>query len=205
VKIRVVAGLGDVGVPTASGWYIYCNDRLVVEGDQSDVTGWGTLSIPKWHVDYVMFRGIVFMDSVETIKLPLTTTKKGIDATSDVYKSALSIMRDAMSNIIPFLKQVTQLGSEANEYRKLLGEQETKITVVEMKNKDITAVPARKFVSPVIDSELLAEKKDTVRISYSVKKDSANAVKYHSGMKSFKEVGEYTFSYYLKMEDLENE
>lgn len=205
VKIRVVAGLGDVGIPTASGWYIYCNDRLVVEGDQSEVTGWGTMSIPKWHVDYVMFRGIVFMDSAETIKLPLTTTKKGIDATSDVYKAVLSIMREAMSNIIPFLKQVTQLGNEANEYRKLLGEQETKITVVEMKNKDLTGTPIRKFISPEIDADLIAEKKDTVRISYSVKKDLANTVKYHSGMKSYKEIGEYTFNYYLKMEELENE
>lgn len=60
VKFRVIAGLGEVGNPSISGWYIYCNDRLVLEADKSEITGWGTSGIPKHHIDYVMFRGIVF-------------------------------------------------------------------------------------------------------------------------------------------------
>jgi hypothetical protein len=79
VKFKVIAGLGEVGNPSASGWYIYCNDRLVLEADQTEITGWGIGTIPKWHIDFVMFRGVVFFDSQDTINLPLTTTKKGID------------------------------------------------------------------------------------------------------------------------------
>lgn len=204
VRFKVIAGLGDVGNPSVSGWYIYCNDRLVLEADKSEVTGWGTTGLPKWHIDYVMFRGIVFLDAEETINLPLTTTKKGIDTTSDVYKSVLVYMKEAASNIIPFLKQVTKLGDEANNYRKLLVEQETKISVVEMKNIDVTP-EKRKFVAPKIDSELIAQRKDSIRIAYDVKKEIANRAKYHSGSKSFKELGATTFDYYVKMEDLDNE
>jgi hypothetical protein len=204
VKFRVIAGLGEVGNPSVSGWYIYCNDRLVLEADQSESTGWGTSGLPKWHIDHVMFRGIVFLDADDTIDLPLTTTKKGIDTTSDIYKTVLVYMREAVSNITPFLKQITKLGDGANEYRKLLGEQEEKISVVEMKNISITA-EKRKFVAPEIDSDLIAQKRDSVRIAYEVKKEQAEVVKFHSGTKSYKELGELTFQYYLKMEDLENE
>ena len=76
VKYRIVAGLGDIGRPKDSGWYIYCNNRLVVEADTSNITGWGSYPIPQWHINYVMFRGVLFLDSEETLKLPLTTTKK---------------------------------------------------------------------------------------------------------------------------------
>lgn len=204
VKFRVIAGLGEVGNPSVSGWYIYCNDRLVLEADKTEATGWGTSGIPKHHIDYVMFRGIVFLDAEETINLPLTTTKKGIDTTSEIYKSVLVYMREATSYIIPFLKQITKLGDEANNYRKLLAEQETKISVVEMKTLDITP-EKRKFTSPPIDTEQIALRKDFVRIAYDVKKDTANKAKFHSGSKSYKELGETTFSYYLKMEDLDDE
>lgn len=204
VNFKVIAGLGEVGNPSVSGWYIYCNDRLVLEADKSEITGWGTSNISKWHIDFVMFRGIVFLDSEETINLPLTTTKKGIDATSDIYKSVLVFMKDGMNNIIPFLREVTKLGNEANDYRKMLGEQENKVSVVEIKTFPTIYEP-RKFISPAIDSDLIAQKKDTVRVAYDVKKDIADKAKFHSNSKSYKDLGEATFNYYLKMEDLDNE
>ena len=204
VKFRVIAGLGEVGKPSASGWYIYCNDRLVVEADKSEITGWGTTGLPRWHIDYVMFRGIVFMDSDEPINLPLTTTKKGIDATSDIYKSVLVYMKEGLSTIIPFLKQITKLGDEANEYRKMLGEQEEKLSVVDLKSM-VTENDRRKFIAPALDTNKIAMKKEHVRIAYDVKKDIANAARFHSGAKSYKELGEYSFHYYLKMEEIENE
>lgn len=67
VKYRIIAGLGEVGDPSVSGWYIYCNDRLVSEADRTEITGWGVGTIPKWHIDFVMFRGIVFLDAQDTI------------------------------------------------------------------------------------------------------------------------------------------
>ena len=204
VNFKVIAGLGEVGVPSSSGWYIYCNDRLVLEADQTERTGWGIGSIPKWHIDFVMFRGVVFFDSQDTFNLPLTTTKKGIDATSEIYKAILPHMKEAMQKVIPFLRQVTRLGDEANEYRKLLGEKETRISVVNM--KATTYVHAeRNFVFPELNIDAIAQKKDTVRIAYDVNKKIAAKAKNHSESKSYGELGKYTFDYYLKMEELEDE
>jgi len=203
VRYKIIAGLGKVGDPSLSGWYIFCNDRLVLEADTSEITGWGT-TLPKWHIDHVMFRGIVFLDSHETINLPLTTTKKGVDATSEIYKSILPLMKEAMQNVIPFLKNVTKLGDDANNYRKMLEEQEAKISVVEMKAYKFIHT-SRAFVAPPIDTNLIAQKKDTVRIAYDLPKTIANKAKYYSDSKSYKELGEYTFNYYIKMEELEDE
>lgn len=204
VRFKIIAGLGEIGNPSKSGWYIYCNDRLVLEADKTETTGWGISPVPKWHIDYVMFRGIVFMDADETINLPLTTTKKGIDTTSDIYKSVLSYMREATSNVIPFLRRVTKLGAEANEYRELLAEQEAEISVVEMKNIQVST-EMRTFTSPEIDLEAISEKRDFVTISFKAIKEIVNRAKKHSGSKSNKEFGEYLLHYYLKMEDLEDE
>ncbi|WP_282636537.1 ATP-binding protein [Sphingobacterium thalpophilum] len=204
VKIKIFAGIAEVGEPKKSGWYIYCNDRLVVEADQSELTGWNTQSIPKWHMDYVMFRGIVFMDSDDTFNLPLTTTKKGIDSTSDVYKVALQQMREATLSILPFMKNVAKLGNEANEYRLLLGEQEEKINVVELKSTTLSH-DSKRFISPVLNLEKIAQKKDWVRVSYSIKKSVGEEAKLSSGSKSFSELGQYTFNYYLEMEGIDNE
>ncbi|WP_447767580.1 ATP-binding protein [Sphingobacterium faecium] len=204
VKIKIIAGISDIGEPKKSGWYIYCNDRLVIEADQSQLTGWDTQTIPKWHMDFVMFRGIVFLDSDDTFKLPLTTTKKGIDSTSEIYKVALQQMREATLNILPFLKKVAKLENEANEYRILLAEQEEKISVVDLKTNLFTTA-SKKFISPFIDAQKIAEKKDSVRVSYSVKKTVAENAKVFSSSRSYSELGLLTFNYYLDMEGIESE
>lgn len=203
VRFRVVAGLSNVGDPKASGWYIYCNDRLVLEADTSIITGWGSGGIPKFHVDYVMFKGVVFFESKDTIKLPLTTTKKGIDATSEIYKKAQFYMKEALSNVLGFLKNVRKLGDEANDYRTLLGEQEDKIAVIAIKDRAISF--PRRFIAPEIDSEKIATKTSQARISYRVAKVDAEKAKVHSDSKSLRELGEYTFEYYMKMENIKNE
>jgi len=201
VSFKVVAGLSHVGDPSSSGWYIYCNDRLVLEADTSEITGWNSDGIPKFHVDYVMFKGVVFLDSEETIDLPLTTTKRGIDATSDVYKKVLFYMREGLSSVLAFLKKVRKFGDQANNYRKLLGEQEDKIAVIELRNLEIGR--PRIFSEPELDMDIVAEKNEWCRISFGADRKTADRAKQNSETSSYKQLGEYIFDYYLKMEDLE--
>ena len=151
-----------------------------------------------------MFRGIVFLDSEDTIKLPLTTTKKGIDATSEIYKAILPFMKEAMQNVIPFLKTVTKLGDEANDYRRLLEEQMEKKCVVEMKSMQFTH-SIRNFIEPDLNMDIIAQKKETIRIAYDVNKKIANKAKNYSESKSYKELGEITFDYYVQMVELGDE
>ena len=206
VKYRIVAGLGEVGEPKKSGWYIYCNDRLVVEADETTMTGWGISAIPKWHVNYVMFRGILYLDSKETLNLPLTTTKKGIDTMSEVYKAILPKMKDAMINVLDYLKKITQMGDQANSYRQMLCDTMSKVSAVELKSMSFqvngTQHIKKKFVAPPLDEDVIAQKKSTVRIAYDANKIKADSAKKHAEVSSYKDLGNITFEYYLRMEEI---
>ena len=64
---------------TDGGWYIFCNGRMVVRADQSQLTGWGDSDgkrMPKYHPDFAFFRGYVFFDCQNAALLPWTTTKQ---------------------------------------------------------------------------------------------------------------------------------
>ena len=205
VKYRIIAGLGGIGEPKNSGWYIYCNNRLVLEADTSNITGWGVHPIPQWHINYVMFRGILFLDSEETLSLPLTTTKKGVDATSDIYKSILPIMKNAMIKVFEFLKKIPKMGDEANDYRQTLCETFNKISAVDLKAYDFKDHPQKQFYAPELDLDIISRKKQYVRIAYDVNKDLAELAKEHAEAKNYKELGNTTFEYYLKMEDIQQD
>ena len=205
VHYKIVAGLGRIGEPKLSGWYVFCNNRLVLEGDQTSLTGWGVNSIPKWHIDYVMFRGFVFLDSQETSKLPLTTTKKGLDASSTIYRKILPHMRNGMIRVTSFLKAVTGLKEEANDYRKLIGDTSDKMNINDIRSYCSENVGERSFIAPVLDLQKIAEKKDTVRVAYDVNKKTADVAKNNADVSSYKELGKTTFNYYIKMEGIDYE
>lgn len=204
VHYKIVAGLGKIGDPKLSGWYVFCNKRLVLEGNQDGLTGWGVNSMPKWHTDYVMFRGFVFLDSEETSKLPLTTTKKGLDATSFVYRNILPHMRNAMIRVFAYLKLFTKL-EEANEYRKMIVDNSNIIKIEDIYNYKSKNSGDKSFVTPELDLQTLSVKKDTVRVAYDVKKKTADEAKIKAEVSSYKELGLLTFNYYLKFEGIDYE
>ncbi|MCJ2143688.1 ATP-binding protein [Methylobacterium sp. E-066] len=71
------------------GWYVLCNDRVVVAADKSEETGWGVNGVPRWHPQYAGFLGILFFSSNNAVNLPLTTTKRRVDQSSKIYRQAL--------------------------------------------------------------------------------------------------------------------
>ena len=100
VRVRIVAGIAPARRPAAeSGWYVYCNGRLVVEADRTHLTGWGTGDVdgrgesPAWHTQYRRFRGFVFFESEHPNALPWTTTKNEIDRSAVAYRKTLAKMR----------------------------------------------------------------------------------------------------------------
>ena len=78
-----------------AGWSVFCNDRAVMVGDKSRLTGWGD-GIPLYHGQFSIITGIVEFRSESAEKLPITTTKRALDTSSDVWLQAISEMRDAM-------------------------------------------------------------------------------------------------------------
>lgn len=76
------------------GWYVVCNGRVVLAADRTNLSGWGTDDWPQWHPQYAGFIGIILFNSVHAVALPLTTTKRNIDDSSEVYRRAKPRMRE---------------------------------------------------------------------------------------------------------------
>ena len=113
VKLRIVAGIGPEGSPADSGWYVYCNGRLVLEADRTALTGWGIDdpdggALPAWHPQYARFRGYVFFSSEHPGALPWTTTKTEIDESADVYRNARAKMQDVIRGFARFTYNLKQ-------------------------------------------------------------------------------------------------
>lgn len=78
-----------------AGWSVFCNDRAVIVGDKSRMTGWGD-GIPMYHGQFSVITGIVEFRSSSAEQLPITTTKRSLDTASDVWLEARTKMREAL-------------------------------------------------------------------------------------------------------------
>lgn len=105
VKVEILAGLTSRPVDNAEprddddtenryGWYVICNRRIVLAADKSSLSGWGTPGHSQWHPQYNGFVGIVIFSSEYAGALPLTTTKRSVDVSSDLFKRARVKMID---------------------------------------------------------------------------------------------------------------
>ncbi|MBS7413624.1 ATP-binding protein [Pseudomonas syringae] len=79
-----------------AGWTIICNDRVVLYADKTKVTGWGEAGVPQYHTQFVSIAGVVNFKSNDAARLPVTTTKRGIDGNSEIYLSIKEFMREGM-------------------------------------------------------------------------------------------------------------
>ena len=105
VKVDIIAGMSapppdDTGPPQRTetsyyGWYVFCNDRVVVAADKSSLTVWGDEEFQNWHYQYNGFIGMVMFSSGDPKLLPWTTTKRDIDESSPLYRRAINEMKSA--------------------------------------------------------------------------------------------------------------
>ena len=90
------------GSANDSGWTVACNDRIVIWKDRGRLTGWGEASVPNWHGQFLGIVGLVMLRAADPEDLPLTTTKRGVDAASDVWSYVKDMMRDAIKAFTNF-------------------------------------------------------------------------------------------------------
>lgn len=95
------------------GWYIVCNGRIVLAADKTVVAGWGTEDWPSWHRQYSGFIGIVLFTAAKATALPLTTTKRNVDSSSEIYRRARPRMREVTRQWINYTNQRKQALDEA--------------------------------------------------------------------------------------------
>lgn len=85
-----------------AGWTLVCNDRVVAYCDKSELTGWGEAGIPQYHTQFIAISGIVEFSSNDASKLPMTTTKRGIDTSSTLYLQVKNKMREGLRYFITY-------------------------------------------------------------------------------------------------------
>ena len=148
-------------------------------------------------------------DSVETFLMNLVRGT-GIDGLLGIRAVNGKVVRPLLcvdrEDILDYLKKISLMGDQANSYRRMLCDTTERASAVELKSLSFAVngepLVHKNFISPPLDEDVIAQKKNTVRIAYDVNKSKANDAKHHAEASSYKELGSITFDYYLRMEDI---
>ncbi|MCP3896227.1 MAG: ATP-binding protein, partial [Bacteroides sp.] len=89
-------------VSTNAGITIICNDRVVLHNDKTHVTGWGEAGVPRYHTQFIGISGVVIFQSNTPAKLPLKTTKRGVDSSSQIYAVVKDKVREGIKIFTDF-------------------------------------------------------------------------------------------------------
>lgn len=168
-----------------SGWYIACNDRIVLAADKTGRTVWGRDDFPRWHPQYRGFLGIVRLTANDPRLLPWTTTKRAVDETSFVFRTAVERMKSATERCI--------------QYTSLRRGDVDRAREVEAKAWAVSALDVLMCTTPLFPKITKKRKKGTT-IHYSVTRgelDRAMVLLRDSSL-SNKEVGLRTFRFFLE-------
>ena len=155
------------------GWYVACNGRIVLAADKSTISGWGTQDWPQWHRQYSGFIGFVLFSASNTAVLPLTTTKRSVDLTSEIFKHAQIRMRDLSKKWIAY----TNIRKQALEEAKEKEAQATTIAIQSIENSRTIVLPSLvpkkverpanvHYSVPVTKLRKLAEEFGNINMSY---------------------------------------
>lgn len=71
------------------GWYVVCNDRIILVADRTARTGWTT----GWHNEYAGFLGWVHYVSSDPELLPWDSKKSGINESSEAYRESVAWLK----------------------------------------------------------------------------------------------------------------
>lgn len=133
-----------------AGWTVICNDRVVLYNNKDHLTGWGENGVPKYHTQFIGIRGIAEFTSNDPAKLPMTTTKRGVDLSSPLYSDVKKRMCEGIKLFTNFTNAWKGTANADTKYFK------------EAKNKTI--------------DELLSEK-NTLAVHYNATKDGGQRSK----------------------------
>lgn len=209
VKVNIFTGLGKK-IGQEGGWYIFCNDRLLLGPEQTTLTGWTGKDGgggPSYHQQYHEFRGLVYFKAENAKDLPWNTSKNTIDASSPIFLNTRGLMIEEMKPVIKILNKMKterEKDIEGNEkeyrpYEKIVQSAKL-VSIYNLKDDDIV----KKFIIPKVE-EPEKDEIEWARITYLKPKSIVDKIKKIIKAKNRKEVGEKTFDYYVNMEEIEHE
>lgn len=99
-------------VSERAGITIICNDRVVLHNDKSHITGWGEAGVPRYHTQFIAISGVVVFQSNNPSKLPLKTTKRGVDSSTQIYSIVKEKIREGIKTFTDFTNRWKKASKE---------------------------------------------------------------------------------------------
>ena len=181
--------------PSRAGWYLFCNDRLLLAADQTPLTGWG-VAAAAYHPQYRLFRGYVYLTATDSSLLPWNTTKTGVDEDSSVFRQVQSEMFDALRMVQVVLNRAKKERQDREpDDRPVLAAMSSANPV---RVRDVPQ--SEMFVAPPDPPRRRRTAATTKRIVYSVDLRDFVKVAEELGTTSGADVGRLTFGYYYEHE-----
>lgn len=196
LHVEIYAGVSEENTEHA-GWYIFCNDRLIIAKDQTELTGWGELGetrIPKYHSQFNRFRGYVFFNSNHADLLPWNTAKNNMDSDNPYFKIARNEMIILMRPIIDFLNKVHDERQKIEDpSQRTLANALSQATPVALSKVTVDTY----FIAPEPSPTNITK---TSRITYSKTQEEVQKAKDFFRVETNQEVGIKTFDYWYEAE-----
>lgn len=190
VNLKITAGITPQ--IELSGWYVFCNDRSVLLGDQTKLTGWGKGILPQFHPKYKSFVGFAYLYSDDPVKLPWNTAKTTLDTNSPIYEKLINEIETVTKPITSYLSRVysqQQIPEDKPLFREVPSKPIQEIT--EEQNFSMTPMKRQKHITIQYKKPL----EDIETIRRCLKRPGMHGT----------EIGIMTFDYFIQMECVEDE
>lgn len=208
VSVELWCGLGKPPskqeARAESGWYVFCNGRMLLEADKTTATAWGMEEedlIPAYHAQYNGFRGLAYLNAKDAADLPWNTTKTALDTDHPVYRRVRQEMIAIARPVIDYFNKK----KEENEALKLAGENPSGKLQQLFDDAEVLPLDDIKaravFKAPKAGPTARRRRGEEVqRIAFDRPIKKAQAVRDKLRVSSWMKVGEEVFDYYYNAE-----
>jgi Histidine kinase-, DNA gyrase B-, and HSP90-like ATPase len=183
-----------------AGWYLFCNDRLLISADRTELTGWGDPAA-AYHPQYRFFRGYAYLTADDAALLPWNTTKTAADRDSAVFRRIQSEMKTALVEVQAVLNRY----KADRQYAK--DDPDRAPTALDSAISLAPEVPVEEIapspklaVPPAPPRPTGQPRNQDQRITYLVPRSIYQDVHADLGASTAAEVGRQTFEYYVDNE-----
>lgn len=186
-----------------AGITIICNDRVVLHNDKSHQTGWGEAGVPLYHTQFIGISGVVIFQSNIPAKLPLKTTKRGVDSSSHIYAVVKDKVREGIKTFTDFTNKWKKSSKDELSKHFKMDETESAPSVVlsqKVKTEDWSTVRRDRGMVFKPKLPLPKETDPTERVIFTKTKSEIRAVSEYlfDEVRPTTIVGEYCFDQILK-------
>ena len=180
-----------------AGWTIVCNDRVVVANDKTILTGWGEAGVPRYHPQYISISGVVTFRSTDARKLPITTTKRGIDASSELYLHVKERMREGLKLFTTYTSKWKQVPKEERKrtQRTKTESPASMFDIVKKVDEDVSArKDGRSLWTAVKDKKMAVEQRYIPKLPSPSPLVQSKRISFNKPIEEIRLIGEHLFN-----------